>query len=240
MKNLLNKVLFAGALFFVVNHGTMAQSGLDYGYGTDDAPLVTVGNQTWFGKNLNVDHFANGDAIPEVKTEAEWKLAGENKQPAWCFYKSDSTNGPTYGRLYNWYAVNDPRGLAPTGWHVPNDSEWDVLIKHLAGNGAEVNKPVRLGNEIYYFTEDVGTLLKSTTSWKKNRGTNKSGMACLPGGNRLDDGRFDYLGEYGRWWTSTEDDTYKAWYRGLYFGNGKVNRFAFFKSCGFSVRCIKD
>ena len=252
MKHLLTKVLFAGSICFVVNQSTMAQSksdsitsgeltpGLDYGYGSDDTPLVTVGSQAWLGKNLNVERFANGDPIPEARTNEEWKHAEENKQPAWCYYNNDPANGPTYGRLYNWYAVNDPRRLAPNGWHVPSDTEWDSLIKHFAGNSTEVNRPVRLGNDIYFITEDVGTLLKSTRGWKKNKGTNTSGIAGLPGGNRLSDGAFNYISEYGSWWSSTEDGTNNAWYRGLYYGNGKVNRFSFYKNCGFSVRCIKD
>lgn len=247
MKNLLISAFCVSAFLVAINQNMVAQQlqktstvPLDYGYGTADAPVVTIGSQVWLGKNLNVDRFANGDSIPEAKTEDEWKRAGENRQPAWCYYNNDAANGRIYGRLYNWYAVNDPRGLAPNGWHVPSDAEWDITIKHLAGNNAKVNKPTRMGNQIYYFTEDVGSLMKSTSGWKKNKGTNTSGITCLPGGNRLDYGSFGYVGEYGSWWSSSEDDTYKAWYRGLYFGNSKVNRFAFNNGCGFSVRCIKD
>ena len=99
-------------------------TALDYGYGTADAPTVTVGTQVWLVKNLNVDRFANGDPIPEAKTSKEWKSASDNGRPAWCYYQNDPANGRTYGRLYNWHAVKDPRGLAPQGWHVPSDEEW--------------------------------------------------------------------------------------------------------------------
>jgi len=92
---------------------------LDYGYGTSDAPTVNIGTQTWMAKNLNVSIFANGDPIPEVKTNEEWKKAAEEKKPAWCYYENDPANGAIYGKLYNWYAVSDPRGLAPKGWHIP-------------------------------------------------------------------------------------------------------------------------
>lgn len=85
---------------------------------------VTISNQVWMAKNLNVDKFRNGDAIPEAKSEEEWNEAGKNKQPAWCYYDNDPANGEKYGKLYNWYAVNDPRGLSPIGWHVPNEEEW--------------------------------------------------------------------------------------------------------------------
>ena len=85
---------------------------------------VAIGKQVWMNANLNVDKFRNGDPIPEVKTEEEWLLAGKNNQPAWCYYDNDPANGEKYGKLYNWYAVNDPRGLAPVGYHIPTDAEW--------------------------------------------------------------------------------------------------------------------
>ena len=97
------------------------------------AQTVTIGNQTWTTKNLDVATFRNGDAIPQAKTNEEWSAAGENKQPAWCYYDNDVKNGPKYGKLYNWYAVNDARGLAPAGWHIPTDEEWTVLSTFLGG-----------------------------------------------------------------------------------------------------------
>ena len=94
---------------------------------------VTIGNQIWMTKNLNVDKFRNGDPILEAKTDEEWQKAGEKKQPAWCYYDNDPKNGEQYGKLYNWYAVNDPRGLAPEGYHVPTDAEWTQLSDYLGG-----------------------------------------------------------------------------------------------------------
>jgi hypothetical protein len=79
----------------------------------------------WMPNNLNVSKFRNGDPVPEVKTEEEWEKAGNNKQPAWCYYNNDAKNGKKHGRLYNWYAVNDSRGLAPEGWHIASDKEWN-------------------------------------------------------------------------------------------------------------------
>lgn len=229
MKNLLIKVLYVSALCFVINQGTLAQqqksstTALDYGYGTADAPVVTVGSQTWLGKNLNVDRFANGDLIPEAKTDDEWKRAGENKQPAWCYYNNDPTNGHTYGRLYNWYAVNDPRGLAPKGWHVLSDAEWTVMTDYLGGETT------------------AGLKMKSTIGWNENgNGNNNSGIAGLPGGFRLTYGTFNSLGLFGSWWSSSEDGTGSAWFRALYYLNGKVSRYDDYKSCGFSVRCLRD
>ncbi|MFM7765029.1 MAG: FISUMP domain-containing protein, partial [Sphingomonadales bacterium] len=80
---------------------------------------VTIGKQVWMTKNLDVDKFRDGSSIPEAKTDEEWKKAGKNKQPAWCYYNNDPANGAKYGKLYNWYAVNDSRGLAPVGYHIP-------------------------------------------------------------------------------------------------------------------------
>ncbi len=94
---------------------------------------VTIGTQTWTTLNLDVAIFRNGDAIPQAKTDEEWKAAGENKQAAWCYYDNDPKNGAKYGKLYNWYAVNDARGIAPMGWHVPTDQEWTVLSTFLGG-----------------------------------------------------------------------------------------------------------
>ena len=94
---------------------------------------VTIGTQTWTTKNLDVATFRNGDAIPQAKTNEEWKAAGKNKQAAWCYYRNDPKNGAKYGKLYNWYAVVDTRGLAPAGWHVPTDEEWTVLSTFLGG-----------------------------------------------------------------------------------------------------------
>lgn len=100
-----------------------------------NAQTVTIGSQIWMTKNLDVANFRNGDPIPEAKTDAEWEAAGENEQPAWCYYDNDTANGTKYGKLYNWYAVNDPRGLAPTGYHIPTDAEWTKLSDYL-GNDA--------------------------------------------------------------------------------------------------------
>ncbi len=104
------------------------------------AQTVTIGNQVWMTKNLDVSTFRNGDPIPQAKTAAEWKAADENKQPAWCYYDNDPANGAKYGKLYNWYAVNDSRGLAPAGYHIPSDVEWKQLTDFL---GSEAGKKMK-------------------------------------------------------------------------------------------------
>lgn len=95
---------------------------------------VTIGRQKWMTKNLNVDKFRNGDPIPEARTYREWVEAAEDEMPAWCYYDNDTANGEKYGKLYNWYAVSDPRGIAPEGWHVPSKAEWKMLTDYLCGD----------------------------------------------------------------------------------------------------------
>lgn len=182
---------------------------------------VTIGTQVWMTENLNVSTFRNGDPIPEAKTHEEWVKAGREGAPAWCYYDNNAANGIKYGKLYNWFAVNDSRGLAPVGYHIPADAEWTTLENYLGGN--------------------AGQKMKSTSGWKENgNGTNSSSFSGLPGGDRNLNGTFEDLGKGGIWWSSTEDDTRGVWDRNLYYSNGDVHRRATSKKIGFSVRCIRD
>jgi uncharacterized protein (TIGR02145 family) len=186
---------------------------------------ITIGKQVWMTQNLNLDKFRNGDPIPQAKTNEEWKKAGENKQPAWCYYDNDPANVEKFGKLYNWYAVNDSRGIAPQGWHVPSDAEWTILTDNLGGTTA------------------AGIKMKSESNWNENgNGDNNSGFAGLPCGRRLNDGRFNSIGYEGYWWTSTDDKSNSAYIRYLNYFNGIVNWDYNLKSKahGFSVRCIKN
>jgi len=187
------------------------------------AQTVTIGTQVWMTRNLDVSTFRNGDPIPQAKTDEEWEKAGENKEPAWCYYENDPANGAKYGKLYNWYAVSDSRGLAPVGYHIPSDAEWEKLVDYLGGEGK------------------AGAKMKSKQGWAKDgNGTNSSGFSGLPGGNRNGDGSFFNVGEFGYWWSCTEDDTDVAWNRYLNYSFGSVSRFNFSKEEGFSVRCLRD
>jgi uncharacterized protein (TIGR02145 family) len=184
---------------------------------------VTIGSQVWMAENLDVAYFQNGDPIPEAKTIEEWEKADANKEPAWCYYDNDPANGKKYGKLYNWYAVNDERGLAPKGWHVPTDNEWTELTDFLGG------------------LEVAGEKMKSTSGWEEHgNGTNESGFNGLPAGRRRGDGKIDYIGRGGDWWSSTEDGTDLAWGRNLINNRGSVDRYDYYKSLGFSVRCLRD
>ncbi len=186
---------------------------------------IKIGDQIWSVKNLDVDTFRNGDPIPHAATDEQWEEAGENGTPAWCYYDNDPANGETYGKLYNWYAVNDPRGLAPEGWHVPSDDEWTTLTDLLGG----------------WASEDPGTKMKSTSGWEEDgNGTNESGFAGLPGGFRYLYGTFNAIGYHGHWWSSTVYDLDTALSRRLDCNNGNVGRYLYNKVYGFSVRCLRD
>jgi len=190
---------------------------------TIKAQDVKIGKQTWATKNLDESKFRNGEAIPLAKTNAEWELAGKKKQPAWCYYENNTANGSSYGKLYNWYAVNDPRGLAPKGYHISTDNEWTILSENLGG------------------TSKAGTKMKSSSGWKNNgNGTNTTGFAGLPGGYRLNDGNFKNIGAYGDWWSSSEFSTDNAWFRNLSYSDGNVFSHNDNKQNGFSVRCLRD
>lgn len=188
--------------------------------------ITTICGKDWMVKNLDVSNYRNGDLIPEVIDPTVW--AGLTTG-AWCYYYNNSDNGTTYGKLYNWYAVNDSRGLAPAGWHVPTDAEWTTLE-----NCLDAISP----------TGNVGGKMKETgtTHWTSpNTGaTNSSGFTGLPGGLRYDVGSFFDVGCYGYWWSSTEYDASNAWFRDLSCGRGTVGRSFFNKQNGFSVRCLRD
>ena len=182
---------------------------------------VAIGSQVWTSKNLDVTKYRNGDVIPEVQDKKVW---GKLTTGAWCYNENKTGKGSTYGKLYNWYAVNDPRGLAPKGYHIPSDAEWTILIPETI-----------LGDE-------VSTKMKSTSGWDDDgNGTNESGFAGLPSGSRDINGDFSFVGAYGLWWCSSEDGASHAWARFFYGSSGNVNRnFRFPKQYGLSVRCLRD
>jgi uncharacterized protein (TIGR02145 family) len=184
--------------------------------------IVKAGSKIWTGENLDVTHFQNGDSIPEVKDPKEWALL---KTAAWCYNDNKKENGKIYGKLYNWYAVSDPRGIAPKGWHVATDSEWNALSDELGGAAV------------------AGGALKANRLWKESKGDgdNESGLAVLPGGARRDnDGWFMPPGEYSRLWSSTEASAKGAWSRSIGYFDTVLRRGEANKKIGFYLRCVKD
>lgn len=228
--------------------------------------VVSIGTQVWMTKNLNVDTFLNGDVIKEAKTMAEWIKAGLNKQPAWCQYNNDPTNGIKYGKLYNWFAINDYRGLAPKGYHIPSDVEWSILYDFLDADETKVILKMKSENGWNKYITDGTKPCPNCLSWNveyrskvpchtckdsrkvpatkvsySGNGTNSSGFSALPGGKRGTDGIFKDVGKSAYWWSSTRVTEDLAWYRYIHHNiNYLVKLNVISKTEGFSVRCIKD
>lgn len=181
---------------------------------------VQIGTQTWMAENLKTTHYKNGAAIPNVTDSLTWITLTTG---AYCDYNNTPANSTTYGRLYNWYAVNTGN-LCPTGWHVPTDAEWTTLTTYLGGESI------------------AGGKLKATTLWDSpNTGaTNSSGFTAFPGGYRYLSGTFNKIGNHGYWWSSTEGSTTNAWRRNMGYNGGYVFRSISGKDSGFSVRCLRD
>ncbi len=183
--------------------------------------LVQIGTQCWFKQNLRSDNYRNGDPIPGDLIDSQWGSTNSGAQAV--YGDNNNANLSTYGRLYNWYAVDDERGLCPTGFHVPTDGEWTELVNYLGGE------------------EVAGAKMKSspsdTPAWD---GTNSSGFSALPGGYRANySGYFD-SGYGGLWWSSSADGADLAWGRVLAYVDGSVLRGNSDQRYGFSVRCVRD
>lgn len=185
---------------------------------------IQIGKQVWTAENLDVTHFRNGDPIPQAKTPEEWKEASATGKPAWCYYENKDSIGALYGKLYNWYAITDARGLVPEGWHIPTSLNWSTTTKYLGG------------------VDYAGVKMKSTTRWSdRNKGSNASKFDGYPGGIRNEDGVFSNINHAGQWWSVSPNvrdhsqiysfklhDSFEV----FYVMNGK--------GAGLSVRAVKD
>jgi uncharacterized protein (TIGR02145 family) len=181
---------------------------------------VNIGSQLWMAENLKVSKYNDGTTIP-----TQWQ---NNTTGAWTYYNNDAYNYANYGKLYNWYAVSNTNGnknVCPTGWHVPTDAEWSVLTDYLGGESVAGGKMKEVG----------------TTNWNNPNtdATNTSLFSALPGGFRVD-GNYSWIGNFGYWWSSTEDNTSSAWSRILSLYNDNAGRLNPNKESGLSVRCLKD
>jgi uncharacterized protein (TIGR02145 family) len=219
------KIYFTVFFYFFAHYFLCQNSEVrDNSYNT-----VTIGNQTWMTDNLNVSQFQNGDIIPEAKTNEEWKLAGENRQPAWCYSNESSYVNE---KLYNYWAIVDSRGLAPVGWHIPKYSELKVLVDYLGGDQIASQK------------------LKSSVGWEfKSKSTNSSGFNALPIGSRGLDGGFYRFGKVATYWSSeTIQDLSYVFIQGigltLINPKDKKNEKVYWQNpnaeSGHSIRLIKD
>jgi len=196
---------------------------------------VKIGDQWWTVQNLEVTHYRNGDAIPNVTDNNSWKSLTTG---AFCNYNNDVNQTTVYGRMYNWYAVVDSRCLAPTGWHVPSDDEWKQLEIYIGIHPQHADIMAQWRGAPY------GGRLKEagTAHWNSPNtdANNKSGFSALPGGNRDYYGFFFNMGSEAYFWSSTEGSGDFAWYRGLDNNDAGVNRDVDVKHNGFSVRCLRD
>ncbi|MFH2055862.1 MAG: FISUMP domain-containing protein [bacterium] len=195
---------------------------------------VKIGDQWWMLGNLRVTHYRNGDPIPNVTDNTEWEGLSTG---AYCNYDNDEGNVATYGRLYNWYAVIDSRGIAPEGWHIPSDDEWKQLEMHLGMSQAEADATGFRGTDEGGKSKEAGI-----THWQSpNTGaTNESGFTALPGGYRLSNAYFFWMGSNAFHWSSTEHLSTYGWSRELGYDGSQIHRAFSDKHYGFSVRCVRD
>jgi len=206
-------------------------SSLTYGKMTDqDGNLyktITIGTQTWMAENLRTTKYNDGTSIPNITSSEEWSSLTTG---AYCNY-NNTTNLDTiatYGRLYNWYAVNTSK-LAPKGWHVPTDAEWEILTTYLGGTSIAGGKLKETG----------------TTHWTtpNTSATNETGFTALPGGLCHTTGQFMVSGLVGGWWSSTENTNYPttdAYPRNMRYQVSDVYQVNGIKKVGYSIRCVKD
>jgi len=186
--------------------------------------IIRIGSQWWMAENLRVARYRNGDAIPNVADANAWPNLTTG---AYCNYDNSETNFVTYGRLYNWYAANDSRGIAPAGWHIPSDAEWQTLTDYLGGNDIAGGKMKEAGT-MHWIAPNIGA-------------TNESGFSGLPGGSRTPSQiGYRYIGSLAHFWSLTEVSGDNVLYRPLASENTYAGANTVAKQYGFSIRCIKD
>ena len=186
--------------------------------------VVKIGNQWWMAENLKVTHYGNGDAIPKVIEEGSWYFTNSG---AYCIYDNNDENASTYGCLYNWYAVYDTRKVAPDGWHVPNDEEWNTLIDYLGGSEIAGGKMKEAGT-VHWQSPNTGA-------------TNESGFSAVPSGYRtLSGSEFLFSGQRSYYWSATNAAIIDARNFSLNYRSAEIYNVGSNKKWGFSVRCIRD
>lgn len=186
---------------------------------------VKIGEQIWMKENLKTTQYRNGDPIPKITNPTKWAIEVEG---AYCNYNNSDSIANIYGRHYNYYVIDDVRGICPTGWHVPSSDEWDILMEELWGLFRAGGKMKESGTE-HWLSPNTGA-------------TNSSGFTALPSGG-IDQGYSFFLGESSDWWTSTVIDgsDYPVMLKGVHFNsNGLSTKFTIKTGPGNSIRCLKD
>ncbi len=191
-----------------------------------------IGTQIWSVINLDVTTYRDGTPIPQVTDPAQWANLTTG---AWCYYNNDPANGTTYGKLYNWYAVagvhdNDPNTpnkiLAPTGWHIPTDSEWTTLTTFLGGMSIAGRKMKSTGTSLWQ-SPNTGA-------------TNESGFTSLPAGGRNINGPFQGISLDSFFWSASEINSTNSFFHYLNYDLVNIQKISTDKQDGFSVRCVMD
>ena len=197
--------------------------------------VVQIGDQLWMAENLKVTHYNDGSEIPNITTNGDW---GSLLTGAFGVYNNDPL--PFHGNLYNWYTVDDDRGVCPAGWHVPTDEEFKELEMFLGMSDSEAN------DTGYRGTDEGSKLAGNSELWNDGNLENNSvfgtsGFKAHPGGYRsFSDGTYHHVGVGGYFWLSSESSNTDAWYRILYFNNSTVTRYDHGKQYGSSIRCLED
>lgn len=198
-----------------INYGTVTDiEGNSYA-------TIRVGDQEWMAENLRTTKYCNGDNLDIFIDGPQWSYLTTG---AWAHFNNDTVYEKPYGKLYNWYAVNDERNLCPCGWHVPNYEEVNAFIDTLQG---QVGRKMKSVGTQYWESPNTGA-------------TNESGFSGLPGGYLHVYGQFEYVGLFGYWWIATESENERAWYYRLSYSNGGFYRGEIQQNEGYSVRCMKD
>ena len=195
---------------------------------------VTIGSQVWMKENLKVTHYQTGELLPNITDTAAWRLSETGGR---CYFDNDSASyNATYGALYNWYAVSDKRFIAPVGWHIPTESDWNKLEKYLDYTvdttatewlGTDIGGKLKEAGYVHWNTPNIGA-------------TNSSGFTALPAGGRSKDGIYGGIFQLGDWWAINTFDSTTAWKRYLYYYTQQIERSMWYKTCGWSVRCIRN
>lgn len=193
-----------------------------YNASEEIAMVITIGNQLWMNRNLDVTTFRNGDIILQAKNDEEWIKALEASQPAWRYLEDKSQNGIKYGKLYNFFAVNDSRGLAPIGYRIPTYDDWEQLSEYIG---------------------DLTTLagkLKSKSGWTELNGTDDYGFNALPGGSAMISGGFQGIEEAANFWSSTRKNSEYIYGVTLYGHRQDFGIQGFDELTSMYVRCLKE
>jgi len=208
---------------FIISTGVNLNSFGNVSLKIDSDTSLLICTQRWMARNLDVVNYQNGDPIPQVSNPVNWSNLTTG---AWCYYNNDPANGAVYGKLYNWYAVNDPRGLAPAGWHIPTWQEWDALSNCLGGDLVSGGEMKETGTA-HWISPNTGA-------------TNSAGFTALPGGWRSEGGGFSSKGFQAYWWSSNSFTPPYPWGRSIDNSSAVASGGGNVETQGFSIRCVKN